>query len=160
SAVLRVLEALGHHLRVFEIPQVELLVVITGDEEVEPPVAVVIEPDSAVGVDPFRKPCLLTHAREAFAAVVMVKLRLSPLVNEQIFVPIVVVISPDRSHRNTVLARVLPISPIVAEHLTELTVTKVFVEDITLALAAVSQINVLPAVAVEIHHRDRRAHRS
>src|SRR5262245_19834687 len=61
-AVLRVLETLGHHLSVLEIPQVDFLVVITRDEKIELSVAVVIEPDRAVRIDPFRKPGLLGHA--------------------------------------------------------------------------------------------------
>src|SRR5262245_54375145 len=105
-AVLRVLETFGHHLRVFQIPQIDLLVVIPRDEEVKLAVAVVIEPERVVGVDPLGQPGLLAHARETFAAVVVEKIGTPPAIEKQVFIPVAVIIAPYRAHRDAGLARV------------------------------------------------------
>ena len=83
---------------VFEMPEVDVFGVVAADEEVELAVAVVVEPDGGVGVHPLRQPGLLGHAREALAAVVVEQFRPAPLVEEQVFVAVVVVVAPDRAH--------------------------------------------------------------
>jgi hypothetical protein len=62
-AVLRVLEALRHHLGGLQMPQVDVFGIISADEEVQFAVAVVVEPDRRVGIHPGGQPGLLpSHA--------------------------------------------------------------------------------------------------
>ena len=55
AAVVRVLEALRHHARVGELPEVDRLGVVAADEEIEPAVAIEVEPDRGVDVRPRRQ---------------------------------------------------------------------------------------------------------
>ena len=96
-AILGVLKTLGHDARGGEMPEVNVLVIVTADEQVQQPVAVVVKPDGGVGIDPARQAGLLAHAGEAVALVVVVELGASPLDQEQIFVAVVVVVAPDRA---------------------------------------------------------------
>jgi hypothetical protein len=75
-----VLEALGHDLRVLEMPEIDVLGIVAAEEKVELAVAVVIEPDGGVGVDPGRQAGLCGNACEMPAAVVVVELRPTPLI--------------------------------------------------------------------------------
>jgi len=52
AAVLRILEALGHHARVGQLPQVHILRIISADEEIQLPVVVIVKPHGGVGIDP------------------------------------------------------------------------------------------------------------
>ena len=83
---------------VVELPQVDVVGPVAGEEQIELAVAVVVEPDGGVGVDPRRQAGRLGDAREALAAVVVEQLGLAPLVDEQILVAVVVVVAPDRPH--------------------------------------------------------------
>src|SRR5690606_9396782 len=130
------------------------------DEEIELPVTVIIEPDGGVGIDPVGKPGLIGYACKAFTGIIMIKLRLPPLVNEHVLVSIVVVIAPHRTHGNAIFARVFTIRPIVSLHLYKCAVSQVSKENVLGPFAAIGEVNVLPAVTVEIHHRDSCAHRS
>ncbi len=100
-AVLRVLKTLRHHLRVFQMPQIDVFRVVTTKKQIQPPVAIVVKPNRRVRVDPRRQTHLVAHARELLPRVVMEEFGFAPLVQEEIFVTVVVVIAPNRSHRNT-----------------------------------------------------------
>src|SRR5690606_11813499 len=54
-AVLCVLKALGHHQRVFERPEIDVITEISAQKHVEQAVAVIIEPHSGVDICPFGK---------------------------------------------------------------------------------------------------------
>ncbi len=54
-AVLRVFETVGHDARGREMPQVDVFGVVATDEQIEQSVAVVVEPDSGIGIDPLRQ---------------------------------------------------------------------------------------------------------
>ena len=99
-AVLGVLEALGHDLRRLEPGEIDLFVPVAGKKQVEPAVAVVVEPHRCIGVDPCGQSRLLTDRREPFAAVVVKELGTAVLVEEQILVAVVVVVAPHRTHRD------------------------------------------------------------
>jgi len=58
-----------------------------------PAVAVVVEPDRAVGVDPLRQPGAFRHARERSPLLVVKQLRTAVLVDEQVLEAVVVVIA-------------------------------------------------------------------
>ena len=79
-------------------PEIDVLVVVAADEEIQFAVAIVIQPDGGVGIDPRGQSGLLGDAGEVLAAVVVIKLRLAPLVQEQVLVAVVVVVAPDRAH--------------------------------------------------------------
>jgi hypothetical protein len=98
-AVLRVLEALRHDLRVREPPEVHVLRVVAAEEEVEPAVAVVVEPERRVDVRPGRQPRAL-GAHERLPAVVAEELLPAPAIEQQVLEPVVVVVAPDRAHRD------------------------------------------------------------
>ncbi len=71
--------------------------IIAAEEEVEFAVAIVIEPDGGVGIYPGGKSGLFGHAGEMLAGVVMKELRLTPFVDEYVFVAIVIIVAPDRA---------------------------------------------------------------
>ena len=59
STVLRVLEAFRHDPGGRQLPQVDVLRIIAADEQIQPPIAIIIQPDSRVGIDPARQPGVL-----------------------------------------------------------------------------------------------------
>src|SRR5262249_41544113 len=67
---------------------------------------------------------------------------------------------PYRAHRDANLTRIQVADSQFSGDILEFAVAEVAIERALAALAAVGQINVLPAVAVEIHDRYGRAHRS
>src|SRR6476661_5537929 len=60
--ILGVLKTLGHDSRGRDVPQVDFFIVVTADEKIEQAIAVVVEPDGGVGVDPARHPGLFAYA--------------------------------------------------------------------------------------------------
>src|SRR5262245_12798881 len=74
-AVVRILEALRHDLRRLELPEIDVVGPVAGDEEIEEAVAVVIEPRRAVGVDPCGKSRTLADGDERTTVHVAEKLR-------------------------------------------------------------------------------------
>src|SRR5262249_56597201 len=100
-AILRVLKTLRHHLRVLQMPEVDVFGIIAAEKKIQSPVAIVVKPDCGVGIDPRRQSGLLSHARKLLARIVVKEFRLAPLVNEKIFITVVVVVSPDRSPLDT-----------------------------------------------------------
>src|SRR5581483_5489820 len=81
-------------------PQVDIFGIIAADEEVEQTIAIIVEPNSGVGVDPRRQSGLLAYSGKPVAVIVVKQLRTTPFDEEQIFVAIVVVVTPYRAHRN------------------------------------------------------------
>ncbi len=160
TAVGGVLEAVGHDLAVGQMPQVEVVAPVAGDEQVEFAVAVVVEPEGAVGVHPVGQAAfLLRDRREVFAGVVVVQDGPAPFIHQHVFIAVVVVVAPDGAHAD---AGSLPIEVREADfsgHVLECAVVLVAVKRAPAALGAADDENVRPAVAVEIDHRHRRPHR-
>src|SRR5208283_1812650 len=96
-AVLGILKALGHDARRREMPQINVFRIVAADEEVQESVAVVIEPDGGVRIDPGRQSSLLGYAGEAVALIIVKQLGATPLDEKQIFISIIVVVSPNRA---------------------------------------------------------------
>ncbi len=120
---------------VCEMPEVDVLGIVTADEQVQQPVAIVIEPDGGVGVDPGRQPGLLAHAGEAVALVVMEELRASPLDEEQVFVSVIIVIAPNCAGRDSG-ARLIDVrNAEFAGHIFESAVAQVAVQAFLLPMA-------------------------
>ena len=159
AAVVGVLEALGHDSRGLEVPQIHVLGPVTGDEEIEPAVSVVIQPDGAVGVHPSRKPSPFADRNKATSLFVVKQFRPAVLVQEKVLVAVVVVVSPESAHRDASADLVDVRDTHHAGHVHERAVTPIPVKVIQAPGAAVRHVEVLPPVAVEIRNGHRRAHR-
>ena len=159
AAVLGVLEALGHDARGLQVPEIELLRPVAREEQVEASVAVVVPPDRRIGIDPARQARLLGHAHERAAAVVAEQLRPAVLVEEEILVAVVVEVSPDRAHRHARAGLIDVGQSDGRGDVGEGAVAVVAIQPVQAALGAVREVEVLPAVAVEVCDGHRRAHR-
>ena len=159
AAVLGVLEALGHDARRGELPEIHVLRPVAGKKQIEEPVTVVIEPDGAVGVDPRRQPGPLADRNEAPTLLVVKQFGPAVLVQEQILVAVVVVVAPDGAHRDAGAGPVHVGDAHLGRHILEGAVTLVAVEMVLASLGAVRDVEVLPAVPVEIRDGNRRTHR-
>ena len=103
---------------------------------------------------------MLCHTCETVPAVVMKKFGLAPLVKKEVFVAVIIIIAPDRAHRNA-CARLVDIGDThLRRHVFECPVVHVVIETVLTSFATVCDIDVSPAVAVEINDGDSRAHRS
>src|ERR1051326_5729804 len=100
SAVTRILETLRHHLGRREMPEVNRFWIVAAKEKIKPSVSVIVEPDSRVRIDPSGQASLLRDARKAMPRVVMKKFGLAPFVKKEVFVAVVIIIAPDRAHRD------------------------------------------------------------
>ena len=90
----------------------------------------------------------------------MKELRAAPFIQEQILVTVVVVVPPDGPHRDTRLPCVHAGDAHLHRHVPEGAVAQVAVEGVVAPLAAVGDVEVLPAVPVEVRNRDGRPQRS
>src|SRR6185369_6283952 len=150
SPILGVLKTLGHDAGSGEMPEINAFVVVTADKQVEQPIAVVIKPDGGVGIDPARQAGLLADTGEATASVVVVQLRASPLDQEEIFVAVIVIVAPDRAGRDS-RARLVDIrNAKFGGHIFECAVAQVSVQGVFTSDGAVDDVNIRPAVAIEI----------
>ena len=122
-------------------------------------VAVVIHPDRAVDVGPFGQSGDFRDAGKLLAAVVVEQLAPAPLIDKQILIPVVVVIAPYRAHTCAGSGLVQVGHAHLRGHIRKCAVVVVVVQVIGLALAAIGDVQVVPAVAVEVHNRHGRAHR-
>ena len=105
AAVVGVFEALRHDARCRELPEIDPLVPVAGDEEIETSVAVVVEPRGAVGVDPPRKAYLASPtATKRLPLFVAEQLRAPVSIQQEVLVAVVVVVAPDGAHRDAGLA--------------------------------------------------------
>src|SRR5690606_15617563 len=140
-------------------PQVQVLRIVTAEEQIQVAVAVVVEPDGGVEVGPRGQAGAFGDGGEALPLVVVEKLRAAPFVEEKVLEAVVVVVAPHRAHR---YARAFAVHVGEADgggYVLEGAVAEVTVQRVLRADAAVGDVNVLPPVAVEVYHRHRRAHR-
>src|SRR3984893_1327100 len=100
-SVLRVFETLRHHAGGSQMPQIDVFGIVTANKKIKQTVAIVVKPDRRVGVHPGWQAGLFSNACEMLTTVVVEQLRAAPLVEKEIVIAIVVVIAPDRSHRDT-----------------------------------------------------------
>src|SRR5580658_163512 len=77
-AILGILKALGHDARCGEMPQINVFGIVAPNKKIQESVAVVIEPDGCVRVDPGRQSGLLGYARKAAALIIVKQLGSSP----------------------------------------------------------------------------------
>src|SRR5215510_12241319 len=100
TAILRVLKTLRHHFRRFQMPQVNILRIVATQKQIQPTITIVIKPDRGVGIYPRWQSHFFSDASKAMSSVVVKQLRFTPLVEKQVFVTIIVVVAPDRTHRH------------------------------------------------------------
>src|SRR6185503_20606954 len=81
-AVLRVLKTLRHHLRAFQVPEVDVFGVVAAEKKIQSPVAIVVKPERCVCVDPRRQSCFVSHLRKLLARIVVKEFGLAPLVKK------------------------------------------------------------------------------
>src|ERR1700730_1821881 len=79
TAVFRILKTLRHDSRRGEMPKVDIFRIVAADEQVQQSVAIVVEPDGCVRIDPRRQSRLLGDAREAVTMIIVKQFRASPL---------------------------------------------------------------------------------
>ena len=102
---------------------------------------------------------MLADASETTATVVVEQFGASPLNQQQVLVPVVVVVAPDRAHRYAG-ARLIDVGDAhLGGDVPERAVVHVAVQGVAAAHGAVGDVDIRPAVAVEIDDGDRRAHR-
>ena len=133
--------------------------IVAGDKQIELAVAIVVEPDRGIRVDPGRQTGLVGDARESLAVIVVEQLRPAPLDQEEIFIAVVVVVAPHGAHRDAGARLVHVGDAQLLRDVGEGAVVVVAVEMVQAADAAVGDIDVGPAVAVEVDDGDRCAHR-
>src|SRR5688500_6170872 len=138
--------------------EIDVFGVVATEKKIQTPVAIVIEPESGVCVDPRRQFCLIGYAREALAGIVVEELGPAPLVNKKIFVTVVVVVAPNSTHRNAGAGLIHVGDPHLRRHILERSIFQVAVERVLTSLAAVGDVDVRPTVAIEIGDRYARAH--
>ena len=158
TAVLRVFETLGHHPGGFEVPQVKPIRPVSGNKQIQTPVAIVIQPDGASRVKPAGQPGVLAHTREPLSGLVPKQLRPAPFVHEKVFEAVVVIVPPDSAHRNSGSRGIQFGHPHPAGHVFELPVPEIPIKPVRRAFRAVGHVKVLPTVPVEIRDRHRGAH--
>jgi hypothetical protein len=161
AAVAGVFEAVGHHHRVFEMPQIEVVREVAADEQIELAVAVVIDPGRAVDVDnAARHPGGRGDVRKALALIVVEQHgRTAPLVNQDVVVAVVVEIAPHRPHRHAGAVPVDIRQSKLGRDILELATSEVMVQVILSADRAVADVDVRQTVVVVVANRNRRAHR-
>ncbi len=102
---------------------------------------------------------LLADARKSVAVVVVKELGAAPLDEEQIFVAVVVVVAPDRAHGDAGAGLIDVGDAQLWRNIFEGAVVHIAIESVLAALFAVGDVDVRPAVAVEIDNGNRSAHR-
>ena len=82
----------------------------------------------------------------------------APAIEDEVFVAVVVEVAADRAHGDARRRLVQVGDAELLGHVFEGSVAPVAVEAVLRAFPAVRRVEVVPAVAVEVHHRDRGAH--
>src|SRR5579872_5060775 len=101
SAILGILEAIGHDFRGLEMPEIHVFGVISANKQIEFAVIVIIKPDGSIHIQPCWQPGLLSNSREVLAAVIVKQLWLTPFIDEDIFIAVVVIVTPNRTRGNS-----------------------------------------------------------
>ena len=97
-------------------------------------------------------------AREVFAAIVVENFGLTPFVEQDVFIAVIIVIAPHPTHAHA-RARFVDIGETDAPgYVFEGSVPEISIESILTVFPAVADVEVVPAILVEIHHGNRRAH--
>src|SRR6266496_2141951 len=160
TSVFGIFKTLGHHPSRFEVPEINIFGVVSADEKVQSPVAIVVKPDGGVRIQPRRQTRLLGDAGESLAVIVVKEFGLAPFVEKQVFVAVVVVVTPNRSHGYTGPDLIQVSDAHLRGDVFKSSISEVAIQRVLAAFTAVGGVNVRPSVTVEIHYRHRSAHGS
>ena len=159
AAVRGELEAVVHDSSRREMPQIDVAAEVSGHVEIEQAVAVVVDPDRVVAVHPAVQSSGLGHVAEVVSVDVLEQRQVPVPIDQKVFATVVVEVTPHAAHRHA-FARSIEISEAGARRdLFECSVAAIVVQRVRFAEAAVCEIQVGPAVAVEIGDGHRRAQR-
>ena len=89
----------------------------------------------------------------------MEKFRLAPLDEKQVFVTVIIVVTPDSAHRYTGTWLVHVSNAKLTRNVLERTVMHISVKTIVRTVGTVRDIDIGPSILIEINHGCRRAHR-
>ena len=156
-AVRRELEAVVHDLRAREVPEIDVVAEIPGDVEIEEAVAIVVEPDCAVAVHPPAQPGLLGYILEMFAVNVSEQREITVAIDEQVLAAIVVEVAPHPAHRHSFAGSIQIGDPRRCGNVLEGSVAAIAVQRIGLAEPAIGEVEIRPAVAIEVGYGNRCA---
>src|SRR5690242_18218731 len=140
-------------------PEVDVAAEIRGDVQIEQTVAVVVEPDRAVAVHPAMQAGRLGHVLEMRAVDVPVQREIPVAIDEEILTTVVVEVAPDAAHRHAV-ARPIQVSDARGgADVLERAVTLVPVQRVRRTESAVREVEIRPAIAIEVADRHGGAER-
>ena len=139
-------------------PQVHVFRIVATDKQVEESIAVVIKPDGCVGIDPTWQARLFTYAGEALAMVVVKEFRTPPLDKKEVLIAIIVIVAPDRAHGDTGAGLVDIGNSQLTCDILEGTVVHIPIEAISTSLGAVGDVDIRPAIPIEINDGCRGPH--
>ena len=159
AAVGRELEAVVHDLRGREMPQIDVASEIGGDVEIEQAVAIVVDPDRAVAVHPPVQARGLGDVLKVVAIDVLEEREISVAIDEQVLAAVVVEVAPDAAHRDAFAGPIEIGESRACGDVLEGAVAAIAVERVRRAEAAVREVQIGPAVAIEVRDGDRRAQR-
>jgi len=108
AAVRRELEAVVHDSRRREAPQIDVVAKIRGDVQVQETIAIVIDPDCAIAIDPAAQSRCFGDILEVVPIEVPEQRQVSVAIHQHVLAAIVVEVAPDTSHRDA-LARAIEI---------------------------------------------------
>src|SRR5204863_280936 len=149
-AVGRELEAVVHDAGRPQIPEIDVGAEVAGDVEIEQPVPVVVEPHRPIAVHPLAQSRGGGHVLEMQVAEVLEQLEVSPLVDEQVLEPVVVVVAPHGTHRHALAWAVQVGDARAPRDVDERAVAPVEIERVGESEPAVREVEVGPAVVVDV----------
>src|SRR6266851_3925735 len=150
AAVRREVPAFLHDVRGFQMPEIDVGAEVAGDVEIEEAVAVEVEPDRAVRIHPALEARLFGDVFEPAVAEVVQQLRIAPLIDEQVLVAVVVVVTPDRAHGYAFARTVQRSDTRLRRDIAERAVMLVYIQRIRRTEARRREVQIRPVVVVEI----------
>ena len=160
-AVGRELEAVVHDAGRPQVPEIDVGAEVAGDVEIEQPVPVVVEPHRPIAVHPLAQSRGGGHVLEMQVAEVLEQLEVSPLVDEQVLEPVVVVVAPHGTHRHALAWAVQVGDARAPRDVDERAVAPVEIERVGESEPAVREVEVGPPVIVDVadgHRCPERRH--
>ena len=135
---------------VVEVPEIDVVAEVRGDVEIEQAVAIVVEPDGAVAVHPAAQARRLGDVLKVVAVDVLEQREIAVAIDEQVLAPVVVEVAPDGAHRDAFAGAIEVGESRARGDVLERAVVPVAVEGVRLAEPAVGEVEIGPAVAVEV----------
>src|SRR4029079_4170697 len=129
---------------------------VGSDVKIEQAVAIVVDPDRSVAIDPAMQASRFGHVLEVVAVDVLEQREIPVTVDEDVLAAVVVEVAPHAAHRDAVAGAVEVRKPRARRNLLEGAVATVSIQCIRLAELAAGEVEIGPTVAVEVRYADRR----